>query len=96
MRRTSLSSPVIDPRWIDETRHEMRTLWFADGTSLLAQVTKVEENGIQITSAKISGFINASELCTVDRVHFRFGTRNEDAWVARVNAMEKKRKHANA
>jgi hypothetical protein len=96
MRRPPLSSPVIDPRWIDGTRHESRTLWFTDGTSLLAQVTKIEGKGIQITSARINGFINASELCTVDRVHFRFGTRSEDAWVARVNATEEKRKLANA
>lgn len=86
------TSPVSDPRLIDETHHELRTLWFADGTSVVASVTKVEENGIQISSPGTTGFINATELCTADRVHYRFGTRAEDAWVARVNSIEAKRK----
>lgn len=90
--KTISSSLVSDPRWIDETHHELRTLWFADGTSLVATVTKVGEDGIQVTSPKRTGLITAAELCTADRVHYRFGTRAEDAWVARVNAIEAKQK----
>lgn len=92
MKTSFPSSPVSDPRWIDATHHELRTLWFADGTSLLARITKVEKDGIQITSPKMTGFIKAAELCTVDRVHYRFGTRSEDAWVARLNTIESERK----
>jgi hypothetical protein len=94
MRTTTDSLPVSDPRWIDEAHHELRTLWFADGTSLDAKITKVEENGIQITSPKSTGFINATDLCTADRVHYRFGSRAEDAWLARVNACEARQKLA--
>jgi len=94
MKTIPFALPVADPRLTDEDEQQLRTLWFADGKSLLARVTKVEKDGIQITSPETSGFINASELCTVDRVRYGFGTRKESAWVAQMNAKEAKQKSA--
>jgi hypothetical protein len=83
--------PVVQPA-VDEEQSPLRTLWFADGRSFPARVTKVQKDGIHITSPETSGFIEASDLSTVDRVHYGFGTRKEDAWVARMNANQAKKK----
>ena len=84
--------PTAAVRLTDEERHKPRTLWFADGHSVQARVTRVEKDGIYIISADNTEFIKATDLCTVDRVGFGFGTRKESAWVARVEASEAQKK----
>jgi len=88
-------APSIDRRLTYQDQHEARTLWYADGRSLVAMVTKLDSDGIHFSSAETSGFIKASELCTADRVRYGYGTRQEGAWVARVNANVAKHKSAN-
>jgi hypothetical protein len=76
----------------DDAEQPTRTLWFADGRSLVTRVTKVEKTGIQIDGPDKSDFVQATDLCTADRVRFGFGTRKETAWVNRVAAVEAKQK----
>jgi hypothetical protein len=94
MKSLPFAQPVADPRMSDEDSSSMRTLWLADGKSLPARVTKVERGGIQVSSDEESRFISASDLCTLDRVHFGFGTRKETAWVAQMNANVAKQRSA--
>ena len=68
----------------------MRTVWLANGSSITADVTKVEKGGIHINSPQAPHFISASELSMADRVHYGFGTRKETAWAARVTAYNAK------
>ena len=66
---------------------EMRSLWLANGESLSAHVTKVENDGLRITNAeKETSFISAPDLSTADRVRYGFGTRKEESWVQKMEA----------
>ena len=91
MKTIPLVPPIVDAQLVDEDQQALTTLWFADGKSMSARVTKVGSNGIQFTTLGASGFINATDLCTVDRVRYGYGTRQESAWVAKMNANEAKR-----
>ena len=86
--------PVTDRRLSDQDQNRARTLWYADGRSLDALVTKVDRDGIHIAIGDSSGFIKAEELCTSDRVRYGFGTRSETKWVQRVAATLDKQKNA--
>jgi hypothetical protein len=78
-------APVPDGR-LTQDNQKVRTLWYADGRSLNALVTKLDNDGIHFSAGGTSGFIPAEELCTADRVRYGYGTRKEGAWVERVNA----------
>ncbi len=85
--------PITNRRLSELDQSRVRTLWYADGRSLEALVTKVEKDGVHIaTTDDASGFIPAEELCTSDRVRYGFGTRAEARWVERVTATLDKQK----
>jgi hypothetical protein len=86
--------PVPDRRLNDQDQNRARTLWYADGRSLNARVTKLDKDGIHFATTDASGFIEAAELCTADRVRYGFGTRLEAKWVERVTATLDKQKAA--
>jgi len=87
-------APIPDRRLNDQDQNRVRTLWYADGRSLSALVTKVDRDGIHFSTAASSGFIPAVDLCTADRVRYGFGSRSETKWVERVTATLDKQKTA--
>ena len=88
------SAVMSTPFVVEEDLHQVRTLWFADGSSFPARITKVQSDGIQILNEGAAKFVNASDLSTFDRVHFGFGSRKEESWVARLSANQAKQKRA--
>lgn len=92
MKNYPVFPAAVDRRLTHQDQNQLRTLWFADGKTLPARVTKVEKDGIQYSTVDAEGFIKATDLCTADRVRYGFGTRKEGMWVEKMLANVAKQK----